>query len=645
MSQTSSQNNLPGSQNKVSATQADKEPHQFELLKQRRFLPFFLTQILGALNDNVFKNALIFIMVNRGISALGLGTELLVTAATVIFILPFLIFSATFGQIADKFEKSRSIRYIKLAEIGIMIIAMIGLYLDNISLQLTVLFLLGTQSAIFGPIKYGLIPQHLKEDELVGGNALVESGTFLAILFGMIIGGIIAKLDTNAVFWLSATTLFFSLMGYLTSRHIPITPSVTPELKINWNLVSETYRNLKFLKTNKTVFLAILGISWFWFYGAVFLAQIASYTKGTLAGDTSVATLILAMFSIGIGIGSILCEKLSNGRVEIGLVPIGAIGLSVFAIDLYYANTQTGMTAVYTWIEFIQMSGNYRILFDILFIGIFGGIFTVPLYALVQQRSDKTHLSRVIASNNIVNSLFMVVSGLFSMLLLSYGYSIPQLFLITGIINILVAIYVFTKAPEFISRFITWCLINSIYRIRQLNLSAIPKKGGCVLVCNHVTFADALIIGGYCKRNVRFVMDHRIFNMPVVGGFFKMIGAIPIAPAHENKEIMTQAFDQIASSLEQGEVVCLFPEGKLTADGELGEFKQGIERIIKRTPVPVIPMALKGLWGSWFSRKDGPAMQGIPKMFMAKIELEVGELIPAEDVTSEYLRERVGAML
>jgi 1-acyl-sn-glycerol-3-phosphate acyltransferase len=238
----------------------------------------------------------------------------------------------------------------------------------------------------------------------------------------------------------------------------------------------------------------------------------------------------------------------------------------------------------------------------------------------------------------------MVVSGLFSMLLLSNGYSIPQLFLATGIINIFVAIYVFTKAPEFISRFITWCLINSLYRIRQLNLSSIPKKSGCVLVCNHVSFVDALIIGGYCKRNVKFVMDYKIFKMPIVGSFFRIIGAIPIAPTHEDEAIMESAFDKIASSLEHDEVVCIFPEGKLTADGALGEFKQGIEKIISRTPVPVVPMALKGLWGSWFSRKNGDAMKGIPRKFMSKIELVVGELIPAEDVTSQYLREKVYAL-
>jgi 1-acyl-sn-glycerol-3-phosphate acyltransferase len=622
----------------------ENQPHQFALLKQRRFLPFFLTQALGALNDNIFKNALVIIIGFRGISALGMDSKLLVTAAAVIFILPFFLFSATVGQFADKFEKSRSIRFIKLAEIAIMTLATLGLYFDSPLMLLGVLFLMGLQSTVFGPIKYGLLPQHLGEDELVGGNALVESGTFLAILIGTIIGGAIASLDSDIGLWLSVTVLGVSIIGYFTSRKIPNTPAVAPELKINWNPVTETVRNLKFLVSNKVVFLAILGISWFWFYGAVFLAQIATYTQYTLAGKETVATLILAVFSIGIGVGSILCEKLSNGRVEIGLVPIGAIGLSLFAIDLYHANSATGLEAIYSWKDFITNSANWRILIDIGFIGIFGGIYTVPLYSLVQQRSDEKHLSRVIAGNNILNALFMVISGLFSMILLSNNFSIPQLFLITGLINILVAIYVFAKAPEFITRFITWCLINSIYRVRQLNLSSIPKKGGCVLACNHVSFVDALIIGGYCKRNVKFVMDYKIFKMPIVGQFFKLVGAIPIAPSRENQRLMEQAFDKIAAALEDGEVVCIFPEGKLTANGQLGEFKQGIEKIVQRTPVPVVPMALKGLWGSWFSRKNGIAMTGFPKMFMAKIELVVGDLIPADQVDRHSLREKVLAL-
>jgi len=626
------------------ANNSNREPNQFSLLTQKRFLPFFLTQALGALNDNIFKNALIIMVSYRGLSALGLDSKLLVTAAAVIFILPFLLFSATVGQLAEKFEKSKSIRYIKIAEIVIMIIACVGLYIDSSELLLVVLFLLGLQSTVFGPVKYGLLPQHLHEDELVGGNALVESGTFLAILIGTIIGGAIAALKTDFALWLSISVLIVAIAGYMTSRKIPLTPSVVPELKINWNPVSETFKNLKFMAGNKVVFLAVLGISWFWFYGAVFLAQIASYTQHSLAGKETVATIILAVFSIGIAIGSILCEKLSNGRIEIGLVPIGAIGLSIFAIDLYYANPSTGMTAIYSGFEFVSQPQNYRVLLDIALIGIFGGIYTVPLYSLIQQRSDKKYLSRIIAGNNIMNAFFMVLSGLFSMLLLSFDYSIPQLFLFTGIINIFVAVYVFNKAPEFISRFIIWCMINSLYRIKPQNLSAIPENGGCVLVCNHVSFVDALIIGGYCKRHVKFVMDHRIFKLPIIGGFFKIIGAIPIAPAHENEEIKNAAFDQIASALSDGEVVCIFPEGKLTADGKIGEFKQGIENIISRTPVTVVPMALKGLWGSWFSRKNGDAMTGMPKKFMSKIELVVGKAIPAKEVSSQSLREQVFAL-
>ena len=385
-------------------TSTSKEPNQFALLKQRRFLPFFLTQALGALNDNVFKNALVIMIGFQGVSAFGMDNKLLVTAAAIVFILPFLLFSATAGQMADKYEKSKSIRFVKIAEIFIMALATLGLYLNNYELLIGVLFLMGTQSTVFGPIKYGLLPQHLDDDELVGGNGLIESSTFLAILIGTIVGGAMGEIRGSAL-WLSATLLILSVIGYWTSRSIPNTPSVAPALKINWNLYSETVTNLRFLGTNKVVFLAVLGISWFWFYGAVFLAQIISYTQYTLAGTGSVAILVLSTFSIGIAIGSILCEKLSGGRVEIGLVPIGAIGLSVFAIDLYYANTSTGLEATYNWIEFLNVPGSLHVLVDFIFIGIFGGIFTVPLYALLQQRSDKEFLSRIIASNNIMNAL------------------------------------------------------------------------------------------------------------------------------------------------------------------------------------------------------------------------------------------------
>ncbi|MCW9000463.1 MAG: MFS transporter [Kangiellaceae bacterium] len=618
--------------------------NQFSLLTEKRFLPFFITQALGALNDNVFKNALMILISFKIADQLPFNSDIAVNVAAILFILPFFIFSAIAGQLAEKFEKSASIRKIKLAEIIIMSLAVAGIYLENVYWLLFVLFLMGFQSAIFGPLKYGLLPQHLDTDELVGGNALVESGTFIAILLGTIIGGALMTIEGDWSLYLSIALLTFAILGYFSSRYIPSTPAVAPELKINWNTFTEIHRNFKFMATDKAVFLAILGISWFWFYGAVYLAQIPNYTKSTLAGDESVATLFLTAFTVGIGVGSMLCEKLSAGRVEVGLVPIGAFGLSLFGYDLYLANSASGLEPLYNWSAFLEQANAWRILIDAALIGAFGGLFTVPLYALVQKVGDKKHMSRLIAGLNIMNAFFMVVSGGFAILLLGSGLSIPELFLTTSIINILVAIYIFVKAPEFIFRFITWLLVNTIYRIRNTNLDVIPKHGAGVLVCNHVSFIDALIIAGYCKRNVRFVMYHKIFKAPVIGWFFRMAKAIPIAPAHEDKKLMEKAFNQIAAELEDGKMVCIFPEGKLTPDGEIGEFKKGIEKIIERTPVPVYPLALQGLWGSWFSRINGNAMTGWPKKFMAKIKLVAGDPVEAEQVNATLLYDKVKAL-
>jgi len=617
------------------------EHNQFDLLKEKRFLPFFITQALGALNDNVFKNALIILIAYTSAAKLNLDSGILVNLAAILFILPFFIFSAIAGQLADKYEKSRTIRLIKLAEILIMSLAVIGFYSDSTYWLLFVLFLMGFQSAIFGPLKYGFLPQHLHTDELVGGNALVETGTFLAILLGTILGGVLIALDDNGILYLSITIMSLSAIGFLSSLKIPATPPVAKNIKVNWNLFTESYRNLKFTRSNKTVFLCILGISWFWFYGAVFLAQIPNYTKGTLAGLESVATLFLTAFSLGIGIGAMLCEKLSAGRVEAGLVPIGALGLSLFAYDLYLANQASGLEPIYNYQEFLQQPGAWRILFDATLIGVFGGLFTVPLYALIQKVGNKEHMSRLFAGLNIMNAFFMVVSGIYAIAILQAGFTIPELFLITAGINLLVGLYIFIQAPEFIFRFITWLLVNTIYRIRHKNLDLIPKHGACVLACNHVSFIDALIIAGYCKRNVRFVMYHKIFKTPFIGTFFKMANAIPIAPAHEDKAMMNSAFDKIAEELANGKVVCIFPEGKLTPDGKIGEFKKGIEKIIQRTPVPVIPMALRGLWGTWFSRINGKAMSGLPRKFMTKIQLVVGEPVSPQDVSANFLYQKV----
>ncbi len=620
------------------------EQSQFRLLGAKRFGPFFLTQSLGAFNDNVFKNALV-ILVTFGIAGLSpADVNLYVNLAAGLFILPFFLFSATAGQIAEKYEKAALIRAIKLFEIVIMTLAVIGLVTENVTFLLGVLFLMGLQSALFGPVKYSILPQHLREEELVGGNALVEAATFLAILLGTMLGGWLMAQD-GGTRWVGATVVAVAILGYFASRRIPAAAPTAPDLRINWNPISETWRNFRFMRGNRTVFLSVLGISWFWFYGATFLSQLPNYTKTFLGGDETVVTLLLTVFSLGIGIGSLLCERLSGHKVEIGLVPLGSIGLTFFGVDLYLAQpdaaTLTGLSAG----EFLDAARNHRVLWDLLLTGIFGGFYIVPLYALIQTRSEAGHRSRIIAGNNILNALFMVVSALAAIGLLDAGLSIPELLLTTAIMNAAVAVFIYSLVPEFLMRFLVWVLINTLYRIRKTDLDRIPDEGPAVIVCNHVSFVDALILGGNIRRPVRFVMYYKIFRIPVLNFIFRTARAIPIAGAKEDPALMERAFDEIDAALRNGDVVCIFPEGALTPDGEIQTFRPGIERIIARTPVPVIPMALKGLWGSIFSRRDSFLRRArLPRRFWSRIEMATGEPVPAEAVAAADLESRVRAL-
>ena len=429
---------------------------QFKLLNEQRFLPLFITQFLGAFNDNVLKNAMVIMITFQGARMSSLDPKLMVNVCAGLFILPFFLFSATAGQLADKYEKSFLIRLIKLLEIGIMVIAAVGFWLPNLPLLLTSLFLMGMHSTLFGPLKYSILPQHLRDEELIGGNALIESGTFLAILFGTILGGTLVGLGEAGRHYASATCFLIAVFGYLASRSIPTAAAAAPALTVSWNPLSETWRNLKFAKQNRSVFLSILGISWFWFYGALFLSQFPAFAKDNLGGNESVVTLLLAIFSVGIGLGSLLCEKLSGKQIEPGIVPLGSIGLTVFAIDLYFAapvaSSISGMSAS----QFLAQAGSLRVLIDLVLIGTFGGFYCVPLYALMQTRSEASHRSRIIAGNNILNALFMVAAAALAIVLLGAGCSVPQLFLITAILNAFVAAYIYTFRPEFINRFFSW---------------------------------------------------------------------------------------------------------------------------------------------------------------------------------------------
>ncbi len=619
--------------------------NQFELLKEARFGPFFVTQSLGAFNDNLFKYALIMLITFQVTDAGFFNSNTLINLASGLFILPFFLFSATSGQLADKYEKAWLIRRFKLLEIAIMVVASVGFYTGNIPLLIMLLFMMGLQSTLFGPVKYGILPQHLTEEELVSGNGMVSMGTFLAILLGTMAGGILIGLSHGALL-VSGLIIGVACLGYWTSRGIPVAKPPDLGLQINWNPLTETVRNIDFARRNRTVFLSILGISWFWLLGSAYLTQLSNYTKLTLGGNEQVVTVLLTLFSIGVGVGSLLCERMSGHKVEIGLVPFGSIGLSLFGIDIFFATPDVSASGpLLNAGEFLRSPENWRVMVDIFFLGIFGGFYIVPLLALVQQRSDPSHRSRVIAANNILNALFMVGAAVLAIVLLNVaGLTISQLFLVIALLNAGVAVYIYTLVPEFLMRFLVWLLIHTVYRIREEGLERIPDEGPVVLVCNHVSFVDALVIAGCCRRPVRFVIDHKIYRMPVLNFIFRTAGTIPIAPARVNREMLKRSYERIGEYLDNGEVVCIFPEGKITHDGNIGPFRNGIERILRRNPVPVIPMALQGLWGSFFSRKYGPAMQRLPRRFWSRIALVLGPPVPPEEVTAKRLNEMVVAL-
>jgi 1-acyl-sn-glycerol-3-phosphate acyltransferase len=622
------------------ATVPGQDLNQFQLLGTRRFLPFFVTQFLGALNDNLFKNAMVLLLTFHAAQASTLSPGILVNLAAGLFILPFFLFSATAGQLADKYERSRIIRLVKLFEIAIAAVGAVGFVRSDVTLLFAALFMLGIHSTVFGPVKYAILPQQLRESELIGGNALVETGTFVAILLGTILAGVVMGRADGGPLIVPALTILVAVAGYLASRSVPRASAPDPGLTVNWNPFSETWHTIQLTRGNRAVFLSILGISWYWFLGALMLSQFPGYAKDHLGGNESVVTLLLAMFAIGVGCGSLLCERLSGHKIEIGLVPFGSIGLSLFTLDLFFASPTAGMLPPVNALRYLSQPGGWRVLIDLVLIGVFGGFYIVPLYALIQSRSDPAHRSRIIAANNILNALFMVLAAVFGGGLLAAGASIPQMFLASAFLNAAVAVYIYLLVPEFLMRFLAWMLVHSVYRLRKTGLANIPETGPAVLVCNHVSYVDAVVILGACPRPIRFVMDHQIFRIPVLSFVFRTGRAIPIAPAREDPAMLEAAYTEVARALRDGDLVGIFPEGRITDAGELQPFRSGVKRIIDTTPVPVVPMALRGLWGSMFSRRGGRAFFKRPRPF-SLVELVIGAPLPPEAVTPEGLQEVV----
>lgn len=617
---------------------------QFSLFSQRRFLPYFITQALGAFNDNLYKNTLLLFIALFTLHDQQQST-LLTNIAAGLFILPFFLFSAIGGQIADKYEKSSLIRLIKLAEIAIMCLGGLALVWEQTNLMLFALFLMGTQSAFFGPVKFSLLPQHLTKRELVGGNGLIEMGTFLAILGGTITAGLLFEFE-KALIIIAAAVVVFAVLGYLASRSIPNAPANNPTLKLNLNPYTSIKQTISQIKQERALLLSILAISWFWFLGASYLTQFPAFALRNLGGNTQLVTLLLVIFSFGVGLGSIVCERLSGNTIELGIIPIGSIGMSLFGIDLYFAAQTLTVIDNMTAMEFLNHASNYRLLTDLLLLAVFSGIYIVPLNALIQTRGDDKCRAQIIAANNVLNALFMVLSAVIAIVLLSIlELSIVEYFLVLGIVNLLVAGYIYWQVTEFVLRFVIWILSHTMYRVKHRGTQYIPAEGGAVLICNHVSYVDALLIAGISRRPVRFVMDKTIANMPGLKYVFKWAKTIPICSPRQDIDIYNQAFVQIKKDLDDGELICIFPEGKLTKDGQLNVFKPGITKILENSPVPVIPMALTGLWGSFFSHKGGYALTTKPRRFWSRVELIIQEPIAAKDASPAHLQEVVQKLI
>ncbi|MBB1086955.1 MFS transporter [Lysobacter sp. SG-8] len=643
----------------TTTTAAVPDPHaglpvarsQFGLLRQRRFLPFFLVQALGAFNDNVFRQAIIGMLYWLGASSED--KALYASLAPAVFILPYFLFSGLAGQVAEKLEKHRLIRITTAMEIAIMSLAAVGFGLQSLPVLLVALFCTGVQSTLFGPVKYSILPAVLRPEELTGGNGLVEMGTSMSILLGMILGGLLFKLTGELGPWAAGgTVIALAVLGNVVSRLIPRVDAGAPDLNINWNPIPESVHMLRLARRQVAVRNSVLGVSWFWFIGTALTSQLPVYAETWLGGGATLYIFALALFSVGTGAGSLLCEKLSGRTVEIGLVPLGAFGISAFVLDLYFARHALPAATGLDVLGFLRSAGSWRIVMDLTGIGVFAGFFVVPLFALIQSRTPKQELSRVFAGLNIQNSGFIVAGALLPLAAQKLlGWTIPQVFLALAVLNTLVAAWIFTIVPEFLMRFLSWLLVRVLYKLKVRGVERhVPDEGAALITCNHVSYMDALILSASIPRPVRFVMYYRIFNIPIMRWIFKHAKAIPIASAKEDPELLRRAMAEIDAALAEGELVGIFPEGALTKDGEIAPFKSGVEHILERAAargqdVPVVPMALKGMWSSMWSRRDTRlGRMRVPRRFRAHVEVVADAPLDGASVDAATLEARIRAL-
>ena len=611
-----------------------------------RGLPALLTcQLSAALNDQLFKSALMTWITTRQATLEGVEPASMLGLVSALFIAPFFLFSATAGQLADRYDRTVIVRAAKLAELVIMGLGALAILQESLAAMLLVLFMLGTHSAVLGPVKYGILPQLVREEALVKANAWMEMGTFLAILAGTVLGASLVMAKGGAMA-LSVLLVVLAAVGLCASLRLPRLAPAEPTLRVQLLPFAPTRDILRISVRSRTMLLTILAISWFWMLGIVLLSFLPSYVHDTLRVQQSLVTLLLSLFCVGIAAGSLLSERISGKRVELALVPVGALGMTLCLFDLFFARLSPGSTPeLATLAQFFARAGALRFALDLFVLALCGGLYTVPLYTLMQRRAAPSERARVIAGNNLWNALFMVLGSLLLALFTHHVADRALLFLGLALASLMLTVAASLVLPEYVLRFAAALLGRVMYRLRVNGKTNIPEQGPVLLVCNHVSFNDWLVLAGSVERPIRFVMDHRMAALPGLKLLLRGGKVIPIAPEHEDKAVMERAFVRIAEELEKGEVVCIYPEGKITHTGQLNPFKAGVERILQNTQVHVVPMAVHGLWGSFFSRKDGPAMKKLPRRFRAPLTLQIGAPLAPQVASAKRLEGEVRLLL
>ena len=600
---------------------------QFGLLVDRRFGPFYAVLLIAALNDQAFMQALVLALAYRTASFTSLGADLLQNLVQALLVLPLLAFSALAGQLADKYEKAALVRAALLVQLACMALGAAGLLLASLPLLFAALLLGGVQAALLSPVKYAMLPQQLAPSELVGGNGLLVGGTAVAVVAGMLYGGLLAAQPRWGFALLAASTLALSALALALARAIAPAAPPAPGLAVDWNPLRATLQLVRLAVAERAVFAALLGMSWFWFYAVLLATQLPNLASRVLGASEYGATALLAAAALGIGAGALLCERLSGHKVEPGLVPLGALGVTACGLDLAWAAAG---------------GGAWRIGADLALLGVFGGLYAVPLCALVQERAAPGQRSRIIAAGSFLNGAFALLAAAFAIALFEAGATIPQLFLAAALLHGAVTLGICRAVPEIPARFMAWLLVHSAYRVHVSGVERIPQAGPALLVCNHVSYVDAIVITAASPRPIRWVVDHRIYRLPLLRVFFRLTRAIPIARAKEDAQVLARAYEAIAEALRRGEAVGIFPEGRRTTDGELGEFRPGVRRVLERTPVPVVPMALTGLWQSAFSRNGGKLL--LAARLSSRVRLAIGEAMDPAGVTPQALRAAVLAL-